>query len=92
MLSACYQIIARGRVQGVGFRYGTSQIAKKMDIDGSVENLNNGTVEIIAQGNCKILEQFIKQIKKGPTPYSKVTALQITKVNPEKLAHNFVIK
>ena len=47
----CLKIIAHGLVQGVGFRYGTLQIANRLTITGTVQNLSDGTVKIIAEGN-----------------------------------------
>lgn len=40
-----------GRVQGVGFRYFTWQQANDIGLTGTVRNLHDGSVLIIAQGN-----------------------------------------
>jgi acylphosphatase len=42
------QILYSGRVQGVGFRYSTKQIAAGYDVTGSVKNLPDGRVELQA--------------------------------------------
>lgn len=39
-----------GRVQGVGFRYQTLQIAKGFDVCGWVKNLADGRVHLVAEG------------------------------------------
>lgn len=87
----CFKIIAHGQVQGVGFRYGTMQIANQLGIRGSVENLTDGTVLIIAQADQDSLDQFIKKIKQGPTPFAHVTGLEISEIPPQNL-QLFVIK
>ena len=73
----CLKIIVHGQVQGVGFRYGTLQIANRLTITGTVQNLSDGTVKIIAEGNHPNLKKFIHLIKAGPTPFARVTNLQI---------------
>ncbi|MHC4288506.1 MAG: acylphosphatase, partial [Planctomycetota bacterium] len=39
------QIIFKGRVQGVGFRYTTQRAASRYELTGYVRNLPDGTVE-----------------------------------------------
>ena len=55
-----------GRVQGVGFRYFTQNMALELGITGWVRNRADGTVEFLAQGPEKVLEQFMQQIHMGP--------------------------
>lgn len=58
-------IIVEGRVQGVGFRYFSAGLAAKNKITGTVRNMDNGMVEIYAQGDEKILSDFLIAIKAG---------------------------
>ena len=44
------KVIFTGRVQGVGFRYTTKQIALGFDVSGTVKNLSDGTVELRLMG------------------------------------------
>ncbi len=56
-------IIVKGRVQKVGYRDYVAQIANKMDISGTVQNLIDGkTVKIIAEAEKDILEKFISAL------------------------------
>lgn len=48
-----------GRVQGVFFRASARDIAKRMNLVGSVRNLPDGSVEIFAQGSREQLEAFV---------------------------------
>jgi len=40
----------RGRVQGVGFRATTTDIARRHEVTGYVKNLSSGDVELVAEG------------------------------------------
>ena len=51
-----------GNVQQVGFRAKAVAIANALDIKGNVQNLSDGRVKIIAEGNDADLERFIKGI------------------------------
>jgi len=55
-----------GRVQGVGFRYATKQIAKGFDVLGTVRNLDDGRVELKLMGEASELEAFIDEIHNSP--------------------------
>lgn len=59
-------VIVKGLVQGVNFRYFTSEAALETGVSGWVRNLSNGNVEIEAQGTTEKLEKFIQQVSKGP--------------------------
>lgn len=57
------QILYTGRVQGVGFRYSTKQIASGYDVVGSVRNLPDGRVELKAMAHeSDELEAFLSAI------------------------------
>lgn len=60
-----YRYIVKGRVQGVGYRFMVYRIALKLNIKGSVKNLDNGDVEIYAEGESDNLRIFKEYIKKG---------------------------
>lgn len=50
--------IFKGQVQGVGFRYLAKKMAETHKINGTVRNLADGSVELIAQGSREELERF----------------------------------
>ncbi|MFD2925731.1 acylphosphatase [Halobacillus naozhouensis] len=83
------QIVVHGRVQGVGFRAATEQVASQYSLTGWVKNNPDGTVEIEAEGNEHELASFIKVIKKGPNPFAKVQSLDITNLKSEKGSKDF---
>ena len=52
-----------GEVQGVGFRYVVRGIANQLGVTGGVENLNDGTVQLVAEGPEDVLKRFLMQIR-----------------------------
>ena len=59
---ASIQVLYEGNVQGVGFRYSVRQIAKGFDITGSVRNLHDGRVELLAAGEEDEVRAFVEAI------------------------------
>lgn len=55
--------LIKGTIQGVGFRANTRHYAMKLGLKGTVRNLDNGSVEIYAQGSKRQLEELIKRIR-----------------------------
>ena len=51
-----------GHVQGVGFRYATLQVAKEFEVAGYVKNLDDGRVQLEAEGNPRVVEEFITAV------------------------------
>jgi len=58
--------IIRGRVQLVMFRDFTQRHAKKLGLKGFVRNLQNGTVEVLAQGEEQELTLLLQTLHRGP--------------------------
>lgn len=56
------QVLYEGNVQGVGFRYSIKQVAKGFDVTGSVRNLRDGRVELVAQGEEEEVRAFLTGI------------------------------
>jgi acylphosphatase len=56
------QVFYEGNVQGVGFRYSVKQVAKGFDVIGSVRNLPDGRVELLAAGEEDEVRAFLEAI------------------------------
>ncbi len=52
-----------GYVQGVGFRYTVRKLAMGYEVVGVVRNLDDGRVELIAEGERVELDQFLQVIR-----------------------------
>lgn len=81
---------ADGRVQGVGFRAHCFQWARRLKITGSVANLADGRVHIVAAGPPEQLALFWEMVQQGP-PLSRVNPLQIISRNTPIDLDNFEI-
>jgi len=55
-----------GKVQDVGFRYAALHKAVELFLTGFVKNLDDGTVQIVAQGEQGSLEELASWVKIGP--------------------------
>lgn len=58
-----------GRVQGVGFRYTTREIAGRFNISGYVENLSDGRVHLVVEGEATEIERFLAAIDRRLARY-----------------------
>jgi acylphosphatase len=67
-------ILVKGKVQGVNFRYYTKQRAEIIGVTGTVKNLPNGNVLVVATGEDYQLNDLIAYCKEGP-PKAMVTEI-----------------
>ena len=58
-----FEIHFSGHVQGVGFRWNAQQNAKDFDVSGTVQNLRDGRVRLVAEGEKSEIESFVEAIK-----------------------------
>ncbi len=59
--------IARGRVQGVGFRWFVWREAERLGLGGFARNLRDGTVEVVSQGPDEALDRLEELLRRGPS-------------------------
>ena len=57
------QIIYAGNVQGVGFRYSVKSVANGFEVTGTVRNLADGRVELVAEGSAEELNAFRQAVR-----------------------------
>ena len=55
-----------GKVEMVLFRDFVQRKARALGVGGFVENMNDGSVHIVAQGETDDLEKLIEYLNKGP--------------------------
>ena len=74
------KIVVRGKVQGVGFRNATWRKATELGIMGSVRNLDDGSVEILASATDKEFKVFENWCRKRPS-HARVDRLEISELD-----------
>lgn len=57
------RILFTGRVQGVGFRWTTKNLARSHPVTGFVRNLADGRVELVAQGTATAIDDLLSDIQ-----------------------------
>lgn len=58
--------VVHGTVQGVNFRYYTRQQARRLGLRGYVRNRSDGTVEVVAEGPRRTVEELYSWLHSGP--------------------------
>ena len=58
-----------GRVQGVGFRYTTAQIARSYPVVGYVQNLHDGRVLLVVEGELDQAKAFVDEVNRRMGSY-----------------------
>lgn len=69
-------VLVSGIVQGVFFRAHTEEWARSLELTGWVRNLQDGRVEIVAEGPEEDLNKLLEKVRKGP-PSAKVTNVEV---------------
>jgi acylphosphatase len=73
--------IVSGEVQGVGFRFFTQRVAARHQVVGYVRNLEDGRVEVHAEGSPEAIEGFKHDLAAGPV-MSRVEQVEELSVEP----------
>ncbi len=55
-----------GKVQGVGYRFFATRVARRLGLKGSIQNLRDGTVEALVEGEKEKIDEWIEDLKEGP--------------------------
>jgi acylphosphatase len=70
------QFLVSGRVQGVGFRWFVLRHAQRLRLHGFARNLEDGRVEVVADGTPEVLAELETALRVGP-PRAVVEALDV---------------
>jgi acylphosphatase len=57
-----------GVVQGVGFRFWTMGKAEELGLTGTVKNLDDGSVDVVAEGPHNRIQDFLEWLNSDDTP------------------------
>lgn len=63
-----------GKVQGVGYRFFATRVARRLGLKGTVQNLRDGSVEAVVEGEKSAIDEWIEELKEGPR-YAEVSRI-----------------
>ena len=78
-----------GHVQGVGFRYTASHLARSLSLTGWVRNEWDGTVTMEVQGRPALIDELLVKIKGR---YISVFWMDIKELPLEENEHGFSVR
>ena len=73
-----------GRVQGVFFRASTVEEAERRGVAGWVANRDDGTVELVAEGEAEAVDGLLDWTRSGPSR-ADVDDVEVTEEEPQGL-------
>ncbi|MBW3576061.1 MAG: acylphosphatase [Actinobacteria bacterium] len=76
--------LVSGQVQGVGYRRYAQRRASDLGLAGFAENLHDGKVEVVAEGEPEAVERLQRWCRQGP-PRAEVTSVEALDEDPEGL-------
>jgi acylphosphatase len=71
-----------GVVQGVGFRYFARKTGASFGLAGTVRNLPDGSVEVLAQGEKQAVDAFLSELRIGPR-YASIERVDVDWEEPQ---------
>ncbi len=79
-----------GRVQKVGFRACVRKIAADLSVNGTVHNLPDGRVRVVATGDPIILEKFVSMLYSCPR--AVIREMKISEIPPRVFEGFSIVK
>jgi acylphosphatase len=80
-----------GEVQGVGYRFFAQRSSARHQVRGYVRNLEDGRVEVFAEGSSVAVENFRQDLAAGPIN-AQVTVVEELVLEPTREYSNFRIE
>ena len=75
-------LLIEGRVQGVFFRANVRDKALELGLKGYAKNLDDGNVEVVAQGEEEKIDELNAFIRTGPG-HSRISKIKIEEIKAE---------
>ena len=63
-----------GKVQGVGYRFFATRVARRLGLKGYIQNNRDGSVEAAVEGEKAAIDEWLEELKEGPR-YAEVTKI-----------------
>jgi len=86
----CQRVIYSGSVQGVGFRWTTRSIARRFPVTGTVRNLADGTVELVAAGPTAVVADFLEAV--AERMHGQISGVEARQITPPESFTRFEIR
>ena len=90
-MQARAEIVVKGLVQGVGFRYFVVREAEKLGVKGFTKNLYSGEVLTVAEGEKGVVEELLNKVKVGPI-HAAVNSFKVDWLEPKNEFETFEIR
>jgi len=84
-MDVIFQVVIRGRLQGIGFRAWTEITALELGVEGWVRNCRDGCVEALFAGSEEVVLTMIELCRNGP-PGATVEMINQREASPQDLA------
>ena len=72
------EVFYQGMVQGVGFRFTTRQLAARFAVTGYVQNLADGRVLLVAEGDAGEVQRFLDSVHMKLGQYVTQTSQRVS--------------
>lgn len=63
-----------GKVQGVGYRFFATRVARRLGLKGSIQNNRDGSVDAVVEGEKNVINEWLEQLREGPR-YAEITRI-----------------
>ena len=84
-MNAVRHVVVRGRVQGVGYRMWTEDLAERLGLEGWVRNRRDGSVEAVFAGPEQAVTAAIEACRSGPR-YGHVDMIDVQEAGSDVLS------
>jgi acylphosphatase len=81
---ASKHIVVRGQVQGVNYRSAAQDAAGDLGVAGWVRNRDDGSVEMVVEGDDDAVERMVGWARQGPSA-AEVSDVEVTDTEPQGL-------
>jgi len=82
------RLLIGGRVQGVGFRMFAAARAAAEGIQGYIQNLPDGRVEALIEGDEEAVDRVELALRRGPS-HARVESFDVESIEPTRRTHGF---
>jgi len=79
------RFLVRGLVQGVGYRWFVRRAAERLGLSGVARNLDDGSVEVLVQGDNADIASLELELRRGPS------MARVQRVDKSELPHEIAL-